>query len=147
MTTAMPGDHIVIGNDVAELRRMTGWLRAYTKAVDMPPQLVHRLDVCANEAVANIISYAYDQPGWHEITLALSETARGVRLVIRDDGKPFNVLEVPEHVAPANLDDARIGGFGVHIIRRLMAHCDYRRENDINVLSLETAHKLQPGNA
>ena len=113
----------------------------------MPPELAHRLDVCANEAVANIISYAYEQPGWHEITLALSETAQGVRLVIRDDGKPFNALEVPERVTPASLDYAEIGGLGVHIIRRLIAHCDYRRENGINVLSLETAHKLQPGNA
>ena len=143
----MLGERIVIGNNVAELRRMSGWLRAYTEAADIPPECVHRLDVCANEAVTNIISYAYEEPGWHEITLELSETAQGVRLVIRDDGKPFNALEVPAHMTPASLDAAEIGGLGVHLIRRLMPHCDYRRENGINVLCLETEHKLQPGNA
>ena len=147
MTTAMLGDRIVIGNDVAELRRMTGWLRTCTEAADVPPELVHRLDVCANEAVTNIISYAYDDRARHEITLELTETATGVSLVIRDDGRPFNFMEAPAHGAPASLDEAEIGKLGIHLIRRLMTRCDYRREGGANVLLLEAHPRPQPGNA
>ena len=147
MTTAMLGDRIVISNDVAELRRMTTWLRACADAAEIPPELVHKLDICANEAVTNIISYAYDDGRRHEIALELVETASGVSLVIRDDGKPFNVREAPAHAKPASLDDAEIGSLGIHLMRRLMPHFDYRRENGVNVLSLNTEYKLPHANA
>jgi serine/threonine-protein kinase RsbW len=71
----------------------------------------------------------------------------GARIVIRDDGKPFNPLEMPVHERCGCLADAKVGGLGIHLIRCLMARCDYRREGGINVLTLEAQRKLQPGNA
>jgi anti-sigma regulatory factor (Ser/Thr protein kinase) len=147
MTPAMPGDHIVIGNDVSELRRMTRWLWVSAAEADISHDLVHTLDVVANEAVANIIDYAYEDKGRHDISLELTKTSSGATLVIRDDGKPFNLLEVPEHKIPAGIDDATIGGLGVHLIRRLTTRCEYRREDHFNVLLLEAKHTNQTANA
>jgi len=138
---------LVIGNDLSELRRMTEWLRTSCNAAGIPKDVVYTLDFCANEAVANIISYAYDTPGPHHITLDLQETERGARLVIRDDGKPFNVLAAPEHQPPGNIEEARIGGLGIHLIRRLIADCEYQRSGGFNVLSLEARHKTQSHDA
>jgi len=143
----MFSERLVIVNNISELRRMTQWLRTSSAAANIPQDLVQMLDVCANEAVSNIISYAYDDRGRHEINLALTRTDGGARLEIRDDGKPFNVLEVPEHKMPLTLADATVGGLGVHLIRRLMTHCDYRRDVGHNVLSLEAGSVRRPGNA
>jgi anti-sigma regulatory factor (Ser/Thr protein kinase) len=147
MTSTMLGDRIVIGNDISELRRMSEWLRTIVAETDLPGELLYRLDVIANEAVTNIISYAYDDAARHDITLELTKSAGGATLVIRDDGKPFNVLDVPARQPPKGLDDAAIGGIGIHLIRRLTSRCDYRREGRFNVLSLETEHAPQPRNA
>ena len=140
-------ERIAIRNDLAELRRMTQWLQDSARMVDVPQEFLYALDVCANEAVTNIISYAYDDNLRHDITLELSRTANGACLVIRDDGNPFNPLEAPPHQGPASLEDAMIGGLGIHLIRRMMTRCDYRREADVNVLCLEAERKVQPGNA
>jgi len=133
----MRGDRITISNEMAELRRMSEWLVSSGVACGIQKEVLSRLEVCANEAVTNIIRYAYDDSKGRSITLELDKTATGARLVIRDDGKPFNVLESPPHRQPASLADARVGGLGIPLIRRLMSECVYRRENGINVLSLE----------
>ena len=133
----MRGDRLTISNEMAELRRMSEWLGSSGQACGMQKEVLSRLEVCANEAVTNIIRYAYEDPKGHSITLELDKTATGARLVIRDDGKPFNMLETPEPRQPASLADARIGGLGIPLIRRLMSQCAYRRENGLNVLCLE----------
>ena len=147
MVTELLSDRLVIGNDLSELRRMTDWLRASCETAGIPGDVVYTLDFCANEAVANIISYAYDSPGPRDISLELNATERGARLVISDDGKPFNVLAAPEHEAPENIESARIGGLGIHLIRRMVSDCEYRRSGRFNVLSLEAQHKPQPRDA
>jgi len=136
-----------MANDVAELRRMTQWLQESAGAAGIAPDVVRILDQCANEAVVNIISYAYEDAKRHDIALELNKTAQGACLMIRDDGRPFNMLEVPEHTPAASLADAQIGGLGIHLIRRMTARCDYRREGGFNVLSLEALSRLQPCNA
>ena len=95
----------------------------------------------------NIINYAYPDAGRREITLELNETPDGVSLVIRDDGKPFNPLDVPEPKLPKSLDEALIGGLGVHFIRRMMTRSHYRRADGFNVLSFEVRRDRPAGNA
>ncbi len=143
MTAAVRGDRLIIGNEMTELRRMSEWLVASGLASGIPQDVLFKLDVCANEAVTNIISYAYDDSERHDITLDLIKTATGACLIIRDDGKPFNLLEAPPHHQPASLADARIGGLGIHLIRGLMSQCAYERENGINVLRLEAQTTTQ----
>jgi len=142
----MRGDRLIIGNEVAELRRMSEWLVASGLASGIQRDVLFSLEVCANEAVANIISYAYDDSKGHDITLELNKTATGACLIIRDDGKPFNPLEAPQHRQPASVADARIGGLGVHLIRGLISKCAYQRENDMNVLCLEAQDTTQNNN-
>jgi len=147
MSFAMLAERIVIGNDLGELRRMSQWIRDIANAVNLPNDMAFALDYCANEAVTNIISYAYEDSERHDIELELTAAGQGARLVIRDDGKPFNAPQAPEYIAPSSLADAHIGGLGIHLMRKLMAHCDYRREGNFNVLSLETQQTNQTRNA
>lgn len=147
MVSELLSDRLVIGNDLSELRRMTSWLRASCESAGISRDVAYKLDFCANEAVANIISYAYDGPEPRDITLELNETEGGARLVISDDGKPFNVLAAPEHQTPENIEAAHIGGLGIHLIRRLITDCEYRRTGSFNVLSLEARHSPKPPDA
>lgn len=143
----MFSDRLVIGNDLRELRRMSEWLRTACIANGFGSHLLDTLDLCANELVTNIISYAYEDGGAHEIVVELDETGDGARLTVYDDGRPFNILEAPAHEQPASLDQARIGGLGIHLVRRISSGCRYRREHGRNVVAVDLPRQPSPHHA
>lgn len=115
---------------------MSEWLDAALRKLAVPADVLFRFDLSANEAVTNIISYAYPENSNHEIMLQLSAVGSAVSLQIEDDGAPFNPLAAPPHVQPASLEEASIGGLGIDLIRRYMDDCVYARRNGRNVLRL-----------
>ena len=137
----MFSDRLVIVNDLRELRRMSAWLQDACAAADFGADLAGRLDLCANELVANIISYAFDDGQRHEIALEVTAAPEGASLTVRDNGRPFNLLEAPAHRQPESIEQARIGGLGIHLVRQLSSGCRYRRDGGFNVLTVDLAHQ------
>ena len=133
----MLAEKLVITNRLEELRRMSQWLQDSAAALGIDGDQIFALDVCANEAVTNIISYAYADGLSHTITLEFRTSQGHASLEIRDDGMPFNLLDAQERKLPEALDVATVGGLGIHLIKRLMPHCRYQRAGGFNVLSLE----------
>lgn len=126
-----------IANELTELRRMSEWLRQSSEYMGLPEPVIMDLDVCANEAVANTISYGYRDDDRHDIYLRLELTeSRAVRLTIEDDAVPFNPFEAPSVLPFDNIENAKIGGLGVHLVRSLMDECHYRHADGRNIITL-----------
>ncbi len=138
---------LVISNDFSELGRVTAWLREACSGGSLGQELLDSLDLCANELVTNIISYAYDDDRRHDIVLQLNETPGGAQLVVSDDGRPFNILDVPAHRQPGSLAEARIGGLGVHLVRQLSTGCSYRRDDGRNIVAVDLPRYARARNA
>ena len=138
-------DLLEIANDLAELPRMSRWLLERASAAGIAGVLLPRLDLCANEATENIIRHAFAPGARHAIAIELSRTQHGAELLIRDDGRPFNPLDLPEPALPSTLAEARLGGLGVHLMRSMASRCQYVREGGYNLLRLEVAPLTGPG--
>jgi len=115
---------------------MSVWLDASIRRLDVPERLLFRFDLCANEAVSNIIAYAYPENGAREIALRLYREKDALCLEIEDDGVAFNPLERPRHAQPESLADAEVGGLGVDLIRSFMDECHYARREGRNILRM-----------
>lgn len=131
-----PVSRLAIPNQLEALRPMSAWLDGTIRQLAMPEPLLFKFDLCANEAVTNIISYAYADSSPHEIVLRLFQERDGLCLEIEDDGRAFNPIERPRHEQPGSLDDAQIGGLGVDLIRSFMTECHYARRDGRNILKL-----------
>lgn len=127
---------LVIRNQLSELRPMSSWLSQSIKTMGGSDMEVFNFDLCANEAVTNIISYAYTDQELHKILLDITRLGNMICLSIEDDGSPFNPLDRPVHLIPHNLEEAQIGGLGVDLIRKLMRKCDYSRVNTKNIFRM-----------
>jgi anti-sigma regulatory factor (Ser/Thr protein kinase) len=125
-----------IGNRLDELGRATAWLEAFAGAAALPAETRYALDVGLNEAVTNVISYAYPDAAEHRILLRLERVGDAVWLEVEDDGAPFDPLQQAPPAPPTTLADAPIGGLGIHLIRSMFDECRYRRENGRNRLTL-----------
>ncbi len=139
-------DRLEIANDLGELPRMSLWLLESASLAGIADVLLPRLDLCASEAAENIIRHAFAPGSRHAIALELSRTPDGAELVIRDDGRPFNPLELAAPAMPSTLAEAHIGGLGVHLMRSMASRCGYAREGGCNVLTIEVA-PVQPAGA
>jgi anti-sigma regulatory factor (Ser/Thr protein kinase) len=53
-----------------------------------------------------------------------------------DYGRPFDPLSVPPPDLDAPIEERRIGGLGLHIVREMMDTLEYAREGGRNVLRL-----------
>jgi len=126
----------VICNEVSQLRRMTEWLRAHADGMHLPDKLAFDFDLCANEAVANIISHGYPKGGAHEIALRFFRNGDSICLEIEDDGIPFDPTDAALPDQPECLERAPIGGLGIGLIRKTMHECYYARRDGRNVLRL-----------
>jgi anti-sigma regulatory factor (Ser/Thr protein kinase) len=138
---------IRIRNEAAELRRVSQWLEERCADWDLPPPLVFDLDLCAQEVVTNIIDHAYSDQGLHHIDLSFSIDDGFVELVIEDNGQPFDPLRRPTTASGVSLEDVKIGGLGIPLVRSLMSDCSYARRGGHNVLTLRLAIPPSPTGA
>ncbi len=124
-------------NDFLALRKMSEWLEESGIALGVPASQRFEVDLVANEAVTNIVSYGY--PGGREGTIGLRLDVVGgyVSLEITDDGRAFNPLEADARIAPEGLDEAQVGGLGIHLIRMTMPERQYRRQGELNIFTVK----------
>lgn len=118
----------------AELRRLSHWLSEEAKQARLAPEAAYALELCANEAVTNIL--VHGRPAEERILLEFAADDAEFSLRIEDCAPPFDPLGGELPGLPSSLDDATPGGLGLVLIRRLMPASRYIREGDRNVLVL-----------
>lgn len=104
-------------------------------------ELTFNLHLVLEEAITNVINYAYTDQLQHEFTLDALTKDDMLTLTLVDDGQPFNPTEVPEVDVTLSADDRQIGGLGVFLIMKLMDKVTYRRENQQNILIMQKFYK------
>jgi sigma-B regulation protein RsbU (phosphoserine phosphatase) len=125
-------------NDLSEVQRLSQIVTDFAAQHHLAPELVFRVNLVLEEIVTNVISYGYDDSLEHEISVRLSWQDPRIELEVEDDGRPFNPLEAPEPEVERPLIERPVGGWGIHLIRRMMDDLEYRREGDKNCLLLRT---------
>ena len=127
-----------IHNDLIELRSMSEWLSQACNKLAMTDDLARDLDTCANEAVANIILYAYEDLERHQINMRIELKDASLIFTIQDDGIAFDPFNAKATLSQSydKIGDITIGGFGIKLIRSLANKCRYCRSDSKNIISM-----------
>jgi anti-sigma regulatory factor (Ser/Thr protein kinase) len=125
-----------VGNDPSELSPALDWLEAALQGASVGGPIVGDLRLAAEEALSNVVQYAHADAGRHWIEFTVEVGNGEIRLVLRDDGRPFNPLEAPAPDLDAPIEERPRGGLGIHLLKSLVDRIDYERENDVNVLCM-----------
>ena len=134
-------DMIEISNTVSDLGKMNEWLADLFSREDLPESLLTKFELVLEEAVTNVMFHGYDDDEGHRITIGASVENDTVLFRIEDSGREFNPLSVADPSKPDSIEDAAIGGLGIHFIRKIMDGMDYKREGDKNVFTFWKAVK------
>jgi serine/threonine-protein kinase RsbW len=122
-----------IQNHLAEVEAVAEIVSQFCAKHNLSNRLLVALGVSLDEALSNIIRYAYRDESNHSILIRLHYEPDSVSAIVEDDGWAFNPLSVPA-LDLASPDRDR--GFGIHFIRNLMDEVRYVRKNGINRLEM-----------
>ena len=94
------------------------------------------LNLILDEMVSNVIKYGYDDDQKHQIKVEVVVEPSLMTIEVQDDGKAFNPLEAPLPDFDIPLEQRRIGGLGVYIVKAMCDEVVYKRENERNILTM-----------
>lgn len=130
------GHRLVVSNRFSELRRASQWVRSFAHQRQLEHQVAGWLELSVNEALTNIMSYAYCDDASHDIVVVLNAQPDRICVEFEDDGKPFNPLDLPVEEPATSLEKSRPTGRGIALMRNLMDELHYVRRGSRNVLTM-----------
>lgn len=128
---------IILANDISEITRLYEFIEEVGNDFSLSPDIVFNLNLVLEEAVVNIINYAYPKEEHQFIYLSARMNDGSIVLVLTDTGKEFDPTMVPEADVTLSAEDRQIGGLGIFLIRQIMNEVRYERIEGKNVLTLE----------
>ena len=127
---------LLMRNDIQQIPTLAEWI----EALNVPMELNMPINLALEEAVSNVMLYAYpgrnDGQVYVEYVERKDEQGRTMIFVISDSGIPFDPTQKPEADITLSAEERAIGGLGIHLVRQIMDEIRYERCDDKNILTL-----------
>ena len=128
---------IILANDISEISRLNEFIEEIGNEFSLAPDVIFNLTLVLEEAVVNVINYAYPKEEHESIYLSARMHEGSIVLVLTDTGKEFDPTAAPEADVTLSAEDRQIGGLGIFLIRQIMNEVKYERIEGKNILTLE----------
>ena len=127
---------LVIKNDISEINKLAVFIEELSEELVLTPELTFNLNLVLEEAVSNVIYYAYGEEKQKEISLMAKMSENNLIFVLTDSGKEFDPTKVPDADITLSAEEREIGGLGIFLIRQIMNIVEYQRIDGKNVLTM-----------
>lgn len=133
---------LTINNSLSEMSALEPFTVQMGREFQLDQTLVFQLQLALDEAVSNIVNYAYGEATGMPVTITADVAAaddgfRELKLCLLDHGFAFNPLaEAPEADTTSDAEKRQIGGLGIFLIRQMMDKLEYERVGEQNVLTM-----------
>ena len=98
--------------------------------------MARKLRLGVEEAVVNVINYAYPADNEGNITINMMSDGHSLRFQIIDEGVAFDPTAQQKTDTTLSVEDRQIGGLGILLVRELMDSINYERVEGKNILTL-----------
>ena len=125
---------IRISNNLNEIVVLASFIEELGEELSLPAETVMNINLALEEAVANIIMYAYPPKEQHIILLKVTSTEKQLIFLLTDKGASFDPTQV-DITLP--IEERPIGGLGIFLIRSIMNEISYQRIDNENRLIMK----------
>ena len=127
---------LTLSNNIQELNKLEPFLNNFFEQNNLDMSQLPQLDLALEEAITNVIMYAYPdgEKGTAELTINVNDGK--IYSTLTDSGTPFNPLEQQEENLDVSLEERKIGGLGIHLIKEIMSKVEYEYVDGKNVLKM-----------
>ena len=126
-----------LASDVQEVGRVIDSLEEFGAENGIAPGQALRFGLALDELITNVISYGLAGRSDGTIRLIIEHGDGVLRAELLDDGAAFDPLTAEIELPEGDIEDRKIGGLGLTLVRTIMDRLDYRREGGFNRLKME----------
>lgn len=122
--------------DKKEVGRVVDFINGFLEKKDMNCKIISQIDIAVDEICSNIFNYAYkDKKGQVLVEISYRDKMVVIRFV--DTGVKFNPLEKEDPDVHLSLQERKIGGLGIYLVKQLMddVKYEYSLKNE-NILTI-----------
>jgi serine phosphatase RsbU (regulator of sigma subunit)/anti-sigma regulatory factor (Ser/Thr protein kinase) len=136
-------ERLVLPAKLENLEKMFAFIREGASRQGFIQEHIDKIQLACEEALVNVISYAYPgKTGDVEITYLNNPSFLEISLI--DSGIPFDPLSLPEPDIHAAMEDRKIGGLGIFMMKKIMDEVRYQRDGERNILTLVKYNTCNP---
>jgi sigma-B regulation protein RsbU (phosphoserine phosphatase) len=128
-------------NKVSEITKLNAFVKSATASLNMETGLANQIKLAVEEAVTNIIDYAYPTDTEDNISVTIEADESRIRFILCDSGAEFDPTGVSKADTTLTVDERPIGGLGVFLVRNLMDSINYERIDGKNILRMEKRYQ------
>ncbi len=125
---------VVLKHRSSDSSKLHDFLSDNIRLDKIPAETQHDLRLAIEEVFINIVNHADVTSQDNEIIIELSHTIHSIDITFKDTGKAFNPL--CDHENCMHEKDHSEGGMGVHLIKSLTDHQEYKRIDQQNVFTV-----------
>lgn len=118
------------------LEEMIQFILLESKAIVDSGKIDYQLRLVSEEALINIINYAYDKEVGELKISCETINDDTIFIEISDTGVAFDPLQKEDPDITLPIEEREVGGLGIFIIKTIMDTVDYKREDGKNILTL-----------
>jgi len=127
------GYRMTIGADLGGVARVNAGFAEFAEGNALPEALRRGINVALDELLTNTITYG---SGVREVSVEAELEPDRLRVTVTDDGPPFDPWAKPTPDTSGSVDQRRIGGLGIHLVKQMMDAVGYQRTADRNIVIL-----------
>lgn len=129
-----PATHhsLVMRNDIEQIPTLAEWV----DSLGLPDALNMTINLALEEAVSNVMLYAYPENASGQVLVEAEKTDTQVTFTITDSGIPFDPTAQSDPDITLSVEERPIGGLGIHLVRQIMDKLTYERKDNKNILTL-----------
>ncbi len=127
---------LTLKNDISEVTKLSTFIKSVFEKMELDKSLSSQLRLAVEEAVVNVLNYAYPPGSEGTVEIRIMSDDHQLKVMITDAGVPFDPTEQEKIDTSLAIEDRRIGGLGIHLVRALMDTINYERLDGKNILTL-----------
>ena len=134
--TLVLDEQVTLHNDVKEVSRLSTFIKDVMTRLGIGKPLAPKLRLALEEAVVNVMEYAYPAGIQGDIDVRATYDGERLRFIISDSGIAFNPTETASADTTLTAEERPVGGLGILLMRELMDFINYERVEGRNILTL-----------
>lgn len=127
---------LILHNDVSEVQKLAEWVETTCETMELPMSAVFQINLALEEAVVNVMNYAYPGQEGMPVRLTAEKQDNVVIFTLEDDGVAFDPTKADEPDITLAAEDRPIGGLGIFLVNQIMSEVVYNRVGETNMLKM-----------